>query len=160
MNLMRFTIVDAQGSVSFLGDGAALPALVAACSRNPETIEEFLAVTEKYYQPLREYVLNGLAVFDEHNANGNYAAIHSALEYCPPAEMPVFRVVDEATRRASVEPIKAGVIVFNLAGKRIIQIQNAYIEIARIGKGQVYDRTGPTSRTFRYQLRSDWSLVP
>lgn len=160
MNLMRFTLVDARGSVSFLGDGDALPAMVAACSRNPASIEEFLLLTEKFYQPLRDYVLNGLAIFDEHNANGNYAAIHSALKHCPPAEMPVFRVVDEATRRVSVEPIKAGVIVFNLVRKRIIQIQNAYIEIARIGQGQVYDRTGPTSRTFRYQLRSDWSLVP
>ncbi len=160
MNLMRFTLVDAQGSISFLADGDALPALVAACSRNPATIDEFLAITEKFYQPLRESVLNGLAIFDEHNANGNYTAIHSALRHCLPTEMPVFRVVDEETRRASVEPIKAGVIVFNLARKRIIQIQNAYIEIARTGKGQVYDQTGPTSRTFRYQLRSDWSLVP
>lgn len=160
MNLMRFTIVDAAGGISFLGDGAALPALVAACSRNPGTLDEFLGWTERFYQPLRDYVLNGLAVFDEHNVPGNYSAIHAALRHCLPEEMPVFRVVDEPTRRASVEPIKAGVIVFNLARKRIVQIQNAYREIARDGRGRVYDRSGPTNRTFRYQLRSDWSLVP
>lgn len=160
MNLMRFTLVDAQGSVSFLHDGAALPALVAVCSTNPDTIEQLLTLTEPLYQPLREYVSSGLAVFDEHNAYGNYEAIHAALKHCPPKELPVFRVVDEATRRASVEPINAGVIVFNLVRKRIIQIHNAYFEIGREGRGRVYDRAGPTNRTFRYEIKPDWSLVP
>lgn len=160
MNLMRFTIVDSHGSVSFLGDGSALPAMIAACAANPATVDEFLAGTEPYYAPLREQVLNGLAVFDEHNGAGNYAVIHQALEHCPPDQLPVFRVVDEATRRRSVEPIKAGMIVFNLVRKRIIQIHNIHFEIGREGRGRVYDRAGPTKRTFRYAVRSDWSLVP
>src|SRR5581483_10962928 len=84
MNLMRCTVVDAFGAVSFILDGDAIPALVAACASNPRTLAELLERAEPYYGELRERVLNGLAVFDEQNVPGNYRAIHAALEVCPP----------------------------------------------------------------------------
>ena len=41
MNILRCTVIDKQGAVSFITHGDALPALVAACASNPQTIEEF-----------------------------------------------------------------------------------------------------------------------
>ena len=35
MNLVRCTVVDEQGAVSFIIDGDALPALAAACAAEP-----------------------------------------------------------------------------------------------------------------------------
>ena len=160
MNLMRCTVVDASGTVSFIVDGEALPALVAACSRNPATLSELLEHVEPLYADLRERVLNGLAVFDERNVPGNYTAIHQALDFCAPHEQPLFRVVDDRTRETSLQPVKAGAVLFNLTGKRIIQLQNSFREITRSGRYRVFDGRSHTNRLFSYRLPSEWAIVP
>lgn len=160
MNLMRYTIVDQEGAISFVADCDAMSALVAACSHSPRSLAELLEGIGVYYPSLREYILCGLAVFDEHNIEGHCEAIHAALQVCRPQETPVFRVLDEVTRQASLQPVKAGIIIFNLASKRIVQVMNSYQEIQREGHGRVYDGHRPTGKTFSYRLPQDWSLVP
>ncbi len=159
MNLMRFTVIDARGGVSFVAHGDALPALVKACGSNPATLEDLLRLAEPYYRPLREHVLNGLAIFDERNAEGHYEAVHQALSW-PPHQHPVFRVVDDLTRETSLRPVKAGAVIFNLRAKRIVQIQNSYREIQRQGVSHVFDGTRMTDEIFSYRLPNEWSLVP
>lgn len=159
MNLMRVTVIDGRGGVSFVAHAETLPALVKACGFNPRTLEELLRLAEPYYRPLREHVLNGLAIFDERNAEGSYEAVHYALSW-PSHQHPVFRVVDDLTRETSLRPVKAGAVIFNLRAKRIVQIQNSYREIERQGVSRVFDGTHMTSEVFRYRLPSEWSLVP
>ena len=129
MNVMRFTMIDRHGVVSFVAPCAALPALLSGCAQGATTTNELLGRIDRRQRRVAEYVSAGLAVFDEHNAAGNYQAIHEALDHCAPHELPVFRVVDDRTRQASLQPVKAGVIVFNLSQRRIVQIQNTYAEI-------------------------------
>ncbi len=160
MNVIRCTVVDRQGAVSFIVQADALSALTAACSASPSSLEELLAGAESYYHNLKEQVLNGLAIFEEHNAKGNYQVIHRALDFCAPHEQPVFRVVDEFTREASLRPVKAGAVVFNLRAKRIIQIVNTYQEIRRTGHARVFDGSGLTDSVYSYRLPKDWALVP
>ncbi len=160
MNLMRLTLIDAGGGVSFVAHGEALPALLRACATSPGTIDELLERTEPYYQGLRERIENGLAMFDERNAPGHYETIHGALDAARPEESPLFRIVDEVTREASLRPVKAGAIVINLIDRRIIQLQNGYQEITRNGRGRVFDGERMTERTFVYRLPKDWALVP
>jgi hypothetical protein len=160
MQLMRFTLIDRGGKVSFVAPCQALEALVAACARQPETIGELLEATVPFDPSLREVVTSGLAVFDEHNSPDNYQRILSALDHCPPAEMPVLRVFDDRMLQASLSPVKAGVVVFNLIDKRIVQIQNTYSEIRRRGRVRIVENGRPTNRVRRYELPADWSLVP
>ncbi len=160
MNLMRCTLIDASGTVSFIVDGEALPALVAACTRNPASLRELLDYAEPLYGDLRERVLNGLAVFDERNVPGNYEAIHRAFDFCAPHEQPLFRVVDDRTREVSLQPVKAGAVLFNLPGKRIVQLQNSYREITRSGRHRVFDGRTHTNRIFSYRLPREWAIVP
>jgi hypothetical protein len=160
MNLLRMTLIDANGGISFVMHGEALPALLKSCATGPRTIEELLERAEPYYQGLRERVENGIAMFDERNAAGRYDAIHRALELARPEESPLFRVVDEITREASLRPVKAGAIIFNLMDRRIIQLQNAYREIRRQGRGTVWDGERMTNTPFTYRLGQDWALVP
>ena len=160
MNLLRCTVVDEQGSVSFIADGEALSALTAACAENPGGLDELLHLTERFYHHLRERVLNGLAVFDEYNTPGHYEAIHQAFAYCSPHEQPAFRVVDDATREMSKQAVKAGVVIFNLRAKRIVQIQNSYREITRTGRARVFDGRGPTNAVYSYRLPREWAIVP
>lgn len=160
MNVMRFTVIDRRGGVSFVAPCNSLPTLVAACAKDPETLEQLLDGSRSMDSVLRDYVLSGLAVFDEHNLGGRYEAIHSALRYQLPYELPVFRVVDAATREASLTPVKAGAVLFNLAAKRIVQIQNTYAEIQRSGRFRWFDRSRSCYRMLPYKLPPQWSLVP
>jgi len=160
MNVMRFTVIDGRGGVSFVAHADALPALVKACALNANSLEELLDRIVPYYSDLREYVLGGLAIFDERNVEGRYGVIHRALELCAPHEQPVFRVVDELTRETSLRPVKAGAVLFNLRAKRIIQLQNTYWEINRTGRGCIFDGTRMTAHVFGYRLPKEWALVP
>jgi len=160
MNVLRCSVVDQRGAVSFLVHGDALAALVAACTSSPATLDELLEQAEPYYRNLSQYVLSGLAVFDEHNTEGHYEAIHKALTTLPRHRQPVFRVVDDLTREASLRPVKAGAVIFNLRAKRIIQLVNSYREIRRVGHGRVFDGCRHTDAIFRYRLPEEWALVP
>jgi hypothetical protein len=160
MNLLRVTVIDRNGGVSFIAHGDALPALVNACGFYPQTLEDLLDLTAPYYAALREYVLDGLAVFDEHNAGGNYENIHRLLKDTPKYERPVFRIVDAFTREASLRPVGAGAVVLNLTNRRVIQIQNTYRELKREGQALVFDGDAWKPEVFRYRLPRDWALVP
>lgn len=160
MNLMRYTVIDKFGGVSFVADAEAAFALAAACSGGPQSLEQLLEGAEPYYCNLKEHVLNGLSIFDEWNVRGHYERIHRAIEFCKPEEQPVFRVVDDLTRETSLRQVKAGVIIFNLPAKRIVQLQNTYILIQRKGRARVFDGTKATGREFIYRLPKEWALVP
>jgi hypothetical protein len=160
MNLLRLTIVDPNGAVSFVTHGEALPALMRSCTTNPHTLDELLERSEPYYVGLLERVTNGLVMFDERNLPGEYSFIHRALEAVSPDETPVFRVVDDVTREASLRPVKAGCVVINLSARRLITLQNGYMPITRNGRGEIFDGERPTGATFVYRLPQTWSLVP
>ncbi len=159
-DVMRFTVLDEQGTVSFVVHSSALTALVAACAEDPATLRELLEASQRYDRTLRDYVLNGLAVFDEYNVPENPQAIHNQLDSLPAPETPVFRVVDERTRDVSLESVKAGVVLFNLPRKRIVQIQNMYDTIERAGKVNYHNGRFLSRREFEYELPPGWSIVP
>jgi hypothetical protein len=160
MNLLRLTIVDPNGAISFVTHGEALPALMRSCATNPATAYDLLERAEPYYGGLLERVANGLVMFDERNTTENYEFIHYALEMAAPDETPVFRVVDDITREASLRPVKAGCVVINLTARRVITLQNGYMAITRNGRGEVFDGERMTGATFVYRLPQTWSLVP
>jgi hypothetical protein len=160
MNLMRMTVIDAGGGVSFVAHGEAIPALLRACAAGAGSFGELIDAADPYYHGLHEHISNGLAMFDERNLPGHYEAIHSALSHARPEESPLFRVVDDVTREASLRPVKAGAIIINLLDRRIVQLQNAYQEIRRSGRGRVFDGERLTNDMFWYNLPKDWALVP
>ncbi len=143
MNVMRYTVIDEAGTVSFIAECDALPLFVSGCAEGASRLEDLLAFAAKRQPKLRGYVESGLAVFDEHNVPGSYDAIHAALSYHLPHETPVFRVVDDRTRQASLQGVKAGVVIFNLRSRRIVQIQNTYSEIRKmVGKVRRLEQAG------------------
>src|SRR5262245_54429740 len=128
MDTMRFTLIDEHSKISFVGPVTALPAVVAACADGVSTVSSLIDDLERYQPKLVDSVRSGLAVFDEHNTNGNFSHVHAAIDYCKPDDLPPFRVVDARTREASLTPVRAGVILFNLRARRIVQIQNTYAQ--------------------------------
>lgn len=157
---MRFTIVDRGGTISFVGDNHSLDALVAACARDPESHAELLGIVDQFDRRVRDYVLSGLAVFDEHNSSDNLAAIHAILSETRGANTPPFRVLDEFTRQCSLQPVRSGLVIFNLKARRIVQVQNSYREVVRTGAVQVHDGRRWTRLARRYAVPENWSIVP
>lgn len=164
MFVMRFTIIDSTGTVSFVAPCNALKALVAACSKYPADVESLLEATNRYDTDLQKEVLNGLAQFDEHNAEGRYDQIHSAIDYAEEQHaqqnIPAFRVVDEITRQASLQPVKAGLVLFNLKERRIIQVHNTYDNVRRQDRGRIHKGGEPTQQLYHYKLPLDWQIIP
>ena len=159
-DVMRLTVIDARGRSSFVAPCRTLEAFVAACATQPRSLEQLLDAAEPFIGDLGDRVLSGLAVFDEHNSPNNPRWIHAALDYCASHQAPPFRVIDPRTEELSLTPVRAGVVVFNLIAKRIVQIHNTYAEIRRRGRVRVMRNNQPTDRVHRYELPADWSLVP
>jgi hypothetical protein len=164
MFVMRFTVIDHAGTVSFVAPCTALKVLVAACGNTASDLEALLSASTRYDTGLKDYVLNSLALFDEHNSHGSYEHIHSALDYAgeqrSQQSVPAFRVVDETTRKASLEPVKAGLVLFNLKDRRIIQVHNTYADVKRSDRGRIHEGGAPTRRLYHYELPHDWEIVP
>ncbi len=165
MFVMRFTVVDSDGTVSFVAPCNALKAMVAACSKAPADLESLLSAAIHYDSDLKDYVLNSLSIFDEHNTRqGHYDHIHSGIAYAGEQHsehnIPAFRVVDEITRHTSLQPVKAGLVLFNLKEHRIIQVQNTYDSVKRRDRGRIHKAGAPTDRLYHYSLPLDWQIVP
>ncbi len=157
---MRFTIVHPTGTISFVGDGFLMLPLVAACATNPETLPALLVRVDDIDRRLRNRIMNGLAIFDEHNVEGNYTSIHSQLESPRETPEPVFRVVDDLTRQRSLEPTRTGLIIFNLKDHRIVQVLNHFYAVERAGEVHLHTGSRYSRRTVTYELPESWSIVP
>ncbi len=157
---MRFTVVDPTGTISFVGDGFLMLPLVAACASNPRSLSEMLARVDQIDRRLRDRINIGLAVFDEHNVEGDYEAIHRALAGSRPEEDPVFRVVDDITRQRSLEPTHTGLLIFNLKDHRIVQVLNHFYAVERDGEVHLHNGDTYSRRTVTYSLPESWSIVP
>ncbi len=215
MLVMRYTIIDNNGTVSFIAPWNTLKALVAACSRKPAPadLSELLQAASKYSTGLEDYVLNGLAVFDEQydlakageskielsprlerelesllaqsappapdpdeeldelpnlgtpedQAEISYEELlqqQIKLQGATPAQRPILRVVDAATRQESLDPVWIGLVIFNLPAHRIVQVQNNYAILKRSDRGRYFEDGQPTERLYFYRLPNDWSLLP
>ena len=157
---IRYTVTDADGTTSFVGPGHAIKMMVAACAREPNSLRDMLESVRTYDDKFVTDVLNGLSVFDEHNMSGSTEAIEAQIAEISPDELPPFRVFNETTRAASSHPAQAGLIIFNLAARRIVQVQNSYWEIQRTDRGRIRERGKPTKSLYHYRLPREWALVP
>jgi hypothetical protein len=146
--------------VSFVGPAHAIKMLVAGCSQNPTTLNELLELTHELDDAFVQEVRRGLASFDEHNLRSDTGAFDRQALEAAPAMLPPFRVYNDTMRNLASMPVQAGLIIFNLAARRIVQVQNSYGEIKRTDRGR-FRRSGlPTRQLYHYQLSQDWSLVP
>lgn len=160
MTTIRLNVIDEGGVVSFVGPAHAAKVLTAACSRKPTGLGDLLRIARPFDEEMIDEWIEGIALFDRHNQGGDYAAIHALLGSLNPTATPPFRVVDDVTRKASLTPVSAGLILFNLKAQRIVQVQNSYSAILRQDRGRIRTEGRPTRHLYRYVLPNEWALVP
>ncbi len=158
---MRYTVVDPGGTASFVGPGHLMKMLTAACSRGPIELRALLALTEEFDPRLVRTIVEGLAHFDLGRSPGLAAvAGGTAPSGGATSAAEPFRVVNELTRRQSLAAASAGLVVFNLPAKRIVQIQNSYAELQRRDRGRLRRDGRPVRAYYSYELPPDWTIVP
>ncbi len=157
---MRFTVVDGSGTMSFVAPGYALKILTAACSKRPQDHRALFAFAEEYDPRLAGGVVKGLSRFDADRRRADSDVPGAEMADDTSIAPPPFRVVDEVTRRRSLEPAHAGLVVFNLTAKRIVQIQNSYGDLLRKDRGRLRRDGRPVRALYSYELPADWSIVP
>lgn len=157
--LLRFTVVDDRGTVSFVGDSFFLQPLLAGCAAGARTLDELLTAASTIDRRIRDHVLNGLAVFDEYNTEENHNSIQAQIGLLEGEEGPVVRILDDVTRAESTRPTRTGFVIFNLRERRIVQGQNLFGDIVR-GEAHVHNGERYFRRTVPYELPKTWNVVP
>ena len=160
MSKIRFTVVDAEGAMSFVAPGHALKMLAAACSRGPIDHRDLIVKTADYDAQLADSVLVGLSAFDERATGDTQTDLLVELTASDPDQTPPFRVRDDLTRAKSMEPARAGLVVFNLSAKRIVQVQNSYADLQRRDRGRLRRDGRAVRALYSYELPTDWRIVP
>lgn len=143
--VLRYTVVDADGTASFVGPGYLLKMLAAAASRSPATVEQLLEIAGEF-DP-------------EYASRISLALAGDGGEWPDGSEQP-FRAVDDADSRRALEPARSGLVVFNLDARRIVQIQNTYAELKRADRGRMRRNGRPVQVYYQYELPDDWTIVP
>ena len=160
MSVLRYTVVDDAGTVSFVGPGHAMKMLAAACAKEPADFRSLLDAAGRYDAVFAKTVLDGLSIFDEHNTADDHAAGDAQVAGSEPKSSPPFRVLNDAMRNRSLEPVGAGLVVYNLPARRIIQVQNSYADLMRKDRGRLRRDGRPVRAYYWYELPADWSIVP
>jgi hypothetical protein len=156
----RFTVIDRDGTVSFLGPGHGLKVFAAACSRGAEDYRALLALAAEYDPAWTSEIRRGINIFDEHNTSLTTEAFAAQVQRSGGEPTTPFRVLDSETRARSMQPSKSGLVLFNLKDKRIVQVQNSYADLRRQGRGRIRSNGRPTRSLFYYRLPDSWQLVP
>lgn len=159
-SMMRFTVVDSEGSVSFAGPGHCLKIITAACSRDPADHQELLNTVREYDERFAERVLDDLAIFDEFVAADRSRSIDRWIQSNAATNQPTFRIYNQQLRNMSLNAETLGIVLFNLVERRIVQIQNAYGEILRTDRGRIRIDGKPVRRYYHYALPDHWALLP
>ena len=156
---MRFTVVDNRETVSFVAPGHALKMLAAACSRHAQDYRDLIHKIADYDAQLARRLLNGLA--SDHSTAAPPDDIVGAPGLQPAGhETELFRVLNAEQLRKSTEPVDAGLVLFNLPAKRIVQVQNSYADLRRKDKGRLWRDGRPVRAFYSYELPDDWTIVP
>ncbi len=156
---IRCTVIDPAGTVTFVGPGHLSKILAAACARSPSDTRALFQLAERYDRSLVQDLGAGLAIFDEHNVGDDHSWIDERIGDQADYPLPV-RVVNASTRELSLAPFDAGLIVFNLNARRIVQVQNSYADILRRDRGRIREAGEPTDTIFHYTLPDAWTILP
>ena len=143
---LRYTIVDADGTASFVGPGYLLKMLTAAASRGPSTVMRLLEIAGEFDPEFADRVARALA------GDGG--------PDWPDETGRPFRSTGEADARRALEPARSGLVVFNLDAKRIVQVQNTYAELKRADRGRMRRNGRPVQVYYQYELPDEWTIVP
>jgi hypothetical protein len=156
---MRIVVRDENRAMSFLMDADVVPALVAACSTEPRTVESLLLATEFYRPGITQQVMNELFHLDlwmegdttkVRQLHGTEGAERSGPE--------AFEIVDPATRRLASLPDSDGLVIIDLEHREISSGGSTVDLPGRRGLVVAPDPTGEYEMATAYTLGHTWRL--
>ena len=157
---MRYTLVDSSGTISFSAPGHILKMLAASVRLEESTSRQLFDRLQDLDRQVCDTVRAGLSTFDEHCLRDRPETIVIWASDADRLNSLPIRVLDPVTRNASLNPDRLGLVILNLNERRIVQVQNSYGKLLRCDRGRIRKDGKPTSRFYRYDLPSEWSIVP
>ena len=155
---LRYTVLDASGAVSFIGPAHLLKMFAASCAAGSTDILNLFDGAAAFDAEVAFRLKRDLRIFDEHFTSEDHPGIDEYLDR--EGSRGPFRVVGESTRLASMLPDGAGLVIFNLPQRRIVQVQNTYANLRRQDRGRTRVGGKPTGALYRYRLPEEWSILP
>jgi hypothetical protein len=154
----RLTIHDSQQTISLFTDRDMATRFLAACSANPNTLEELLLATEVYQRGIATWLMGQLMEFDKAWRQQGSAYLQRAFDTATEGESRplIFEVVDELTKRTAFDPSEGALMVLDLPERRIRL--TADLQIPREGHVLVRDGRQLTDRTITYILPQSWDF--
>ena len=135
--MIRITIIDRSGSISFGAPGYFAKMVVAACCRNPSDLDALLNYLAAYDALTTETIRHGLNHFDEFCLPGDPDACQRWLDKGGSQEGKPFRLIDPKLREASLTQLSLGLVIVNLVERRIVQVENRYSTVLRQDRGRL-----------------------
>ena len=158
--LLRITLIDSEGTISFGAPGHIAKMMAAACAHNPTAIDQVLGTLTTLDPASTESIKHGLARFDEFVVRDDATSIDEWLAQNDPLDGTPFRLIDPRLREATLTPLPLGVVMVNLPDKRIVQIENRYGALLKKDRGRMRRDGEPIGQLYRYELSDEWSLLP
>lgn len=160
--MARFTICDAEKTVSFVGDPGLGRYLVAACAADPAALEDLLVAVEPYYAGMASFVMQGLLAFDA-AMDGVPARLSpvdadDALPFDEQPALAVVEVVDGPTARLAQAPEDDGLLWIDLDRSTIRGWVDAADPIAAWGSIDLPAHTG-SQRNLAFVLGRQWTVA-
>jgi hypothetical protein len=117
--MLRYTLHDSEKTISFIDDESLTQCFIAACTSEPETIEELLVAVEPYYSGITARVMQGLLMFDaELSGRGDDQTDGGKDELWQPTA-PTIEVVDETTATIAAIAEEDGILTIDLERRDI-----------------------------------------
>ena len=155
---LRYTVIDDSGTVSFVGPAHLLKMLAASCAESPPTLAALLDAASALDSETITALKRDLRVFDEHFTRDEHPGLKDWL--ASDRRRGPIRALDDETRLVSMEPDGAGLVIFNLPQRRIVQVQNSYANLRRQDRGRIRRAGRPTGALYRYRLPDEWRILP
>lgn len=157
---IRITLIDEKETISFGSEGHLSKMVLAACAKNPTSISQVMDVLNTLDPDATTQLRIDLGRFDEFVVKDDLSSIDQWVDDNQPTDATPFRLLDPRMREATLTPLELGVVMYNLADRRVIQIENRYSTLLRKDRGRMRREGRPIGQIYRYELPEDWSLLP
>lgn len=153
-NMARFTLRDAEKTISFIDDDIVSEYLIAACATEPGDIEELLLAVEPHHRGITARVMQGLLLFDVEAAARTDVSRGTRFKTWHP-ESSTVEVIDQVTDRIATGREDGGVLCVDLERRDITGYGGVAAPLATRGTLRLPSSSG-TRQYISFVLGEPW----
>lgn len=149
---IRVTVIDRKRGISLVVERNILDIFIFICSKDPRSVQDFLLMLDIMKPGFGQEISAKASKFSSLDPMKRAEALirDEGGDHIP------FEIVDEASELHSRRPVGDGLVLINIAEKRIEALENKGDPICRVGAVELRTRSGSEIRSYR--LPPIWKL--